>query len=132
MRVSKDYTKVGLGGARPSTLVAAPLRGEICGQPDEKDLRGRPVFCAAPGARPEVQISPQPRSGLANSRCAHHGTRMARVLVVDDDNTIRHLIVMTLEGAGHVVISEQPSLVISSIVSFLQTPDDFQFLTPTN
>ncbi len=28
---------------------------------------------------------------------------MARVLVVDDDNTIRHLIVMTLEGAGHVV-----------------------------
>ena len=39
---------------------------------------------------------------------------------------------LKVEGAGHVVISEQPSLVISSIVSFLQTPDDFQFLTPTN
>ena len=54
---------------------------------------------------------------------------MARVLVIDDDSTIRHLIVMTLEGAGHVVAEaatgaegiahfrkKRPHLIITDIV----------------
>lgn len=35
--------------------------------------------------------------------------------------------ILRVQDAGHVVISEQPSLVVSSIVSFLQASSDFKF-----
>lgn len=35
--------------------------------------------------------------------------------------------ILKIEGAGHVVIGEQPSLIISSMISFLQAPEDFSF-----
>ena len=34
---------------------------------------------------------------------------------------------LKVEDAGHVVLNEQPTVVISSILSFLQSPDDFRF-----
>lgn len=34
---------------------------------------------------------------------------------------------LKIEDAGHVVLAEQPTIVISSILSFLQSPSDFKF-----
>ena len=34
---------------------------------------------------------------------------------------------LKVEDSGHVVLAEQPSIVISSILSFLMSPSDFQF-----
>jgi pimeloyl-ACP methyl ester carboxylesterase len=37
---------------------------------------------------------------------------------------------LKVEDSGHVVLAEQPSVVISSILSFIQSPSDFQFKRP--
>ncbi len=37
---------------------------------------------------------------------------------------------LRVEDSGHVVLAEQPQIVISSIISFLQSPENFQFVTP--
>jgi pimeloyl-ACP methyl ester carboxylesterase len=37
---------------------------------------------------------------------------------------------LRVEDSGHVVLAEQPTIVISAIVSFLQSPPDFKFKSP--
>jgi pimeloyl-ACP methyl ester carboxylesterase len=42
----------------------------------------------------------------------------------------RNSFLLKVEDAGHVVLAEQPSIVFSSILSFLQSPSDFRFYPP--
>lgn len=64
------------------------------------DEAGQPHEIHPPAAHGVLSFS---AAGLANDGAGRHVGIMARFLVIDDDNTLRTLITMTLEGAGHSV-----------------------------
>ena len=73
-------------------------------------------------APPPVEVKDPLRPQAGKSPAACHARAMARFLVIDDDNTLRQLMVATLEGAGHKVVQAASGAEAAKVFQ-LGTPD---------